>query len=205
MRHLAHALTLGLVSLIVSAPSGATTPKQQFQADSKAASARYGEDKKICASETNSSARMQCARDAKAEYDKAMAAAKAQMKAGATAGVSVKASAVSCKQCATVVSVQVTDKQGEGSAVGLIAGGVAGALLGRQLGGGSGKDVATVAGAAGGAYAGKKLEEKMKTSKVWNVLVEYGDGNKHTYTFDKDPGLVAGDHVKNADGSITRQ
>ncbi|HEY5849378.1 MAG TPA: glycine zipper 2TM domain-containing protein [Lysobacter sp.] len=42
-----------------------------------------------------------------------------------------------------------------GTAIGAVAGG----LLGNQIGGGSGKKIATVAGAAGGAYAGRKVQE----------------------------------------------
>ncbi|MGO4220426.1 glycine zipper 2TM domain-containing protein [Lysobacter sp. TAF61] len=42
-----------------------------------------------------------------------------------------------------------------GTAIGAVAGG----LLGNQIGGGSGKTIATVAGAAGGAYAGRKIQE----------------------------------------------
>jgi uncharacterized protein YcfJ len=37
-----------------------------------------------------------------------------------------------------------------------VLGGVAGAVLGRQVGGGSGRDVATVVGAVAGAYAGDR-------------------------------------------------
>jgi len=39
---------------------------------------------------------------------------------------------------------------------------VAGGLLGNQVGGGSGKTIATVAGAAGGAYAGRKIQENQQ-------------------------------------------
>ena len=50
----------------------------QLAADSKAALARYDSDKKLCNDETSSNARLQCRRDAKAEYDQALAAAKAK-------------------------------------------------------------------------------------------------------------------------------
>ena len=54
----------------------ATTPANpQFTADSRAAQARYDADKKLCNDETTSSARLQCRRDAKAEYDQAITAA----------------------------------------------------------------------------------------------------------------------------------
>lgn len=52
----------------------------------------------------------------------------------------------------------VTKKEwGKNAVTGTVLGGVAGGVLGHQVGGGSGKDVATVAGAAGGAYLGNKV------------------------------------------------
>lgn len=178
----------------------APTPKAQYAADSKKALARYEEDKKLCNDETSSNARLQCRRDAKAEYDKAIATAKAQL------GTSNNAQPVhaSCTDCGKVVSVHVTEKEGEGSAVGMLAGGAAGALLGNQLGGGFGKDLATVAGAVGGAYAGKEIEKRVKTHKVWTVGVQYNDGSKGSFEFKEDPGLAVGDAVKKAGDSIVR-
>ena len=61
------------------------TPKAQYSADSKAATARYTSDKALCNDETTSAARLQCRRDAKAEYDKAMAEAKARLSAASSA------------------------------------------------------------------------------------------------------------------------
>ena len=147
----------------------AMTPKAQYAADSKAAQSRYAADKKLCEDETSSAARLQCRRDAKFEYDKALASAKAQLAAATPASATPSSKAV-CPDCGKVTSVTETERKGEGSPVGLIAGGVAGALLGNQVGGGSGKSLATIAGAAGGAYAGKKVEEKMnwKQAQGWS-------------------------------------
>jgi outer membrane lipoprotein SlyB len=165
-------------------------PMSAFAADDalKAATARYESDKKLCAEESTSSARMQCLRDAKAEYEKA-----------------VGGKAAACKECGTVKSVTVEEKKGEGGPVGMIAGGVAGALLGNQIGSGTGRSVATVAGAAGGAYAGKKVEEHMRTTKVWAVHVRMDDGAEKTFHFEKDPGFKSGEAVKLSGGSIVRR
>ncbi len=55
----------------------------------------------------------------------------------------------------------VTHKEwGTNSVVGTVLGGAAGAAIGHQIGGGSGKDVATAAGAIGGAYAGNKVAKQ---------------------------------------------
>ena len=187
------------------------TPKARYAADSKEALTRYESDKKLCHDESSSGARLQCRRDAKAEYDQALAAAKADLATATKATVATKAAdgkpaptQVSCADCATVLAVKVGEKQGEGSPVGMIAGGVAGAVLGRQVGGGMGKDLATIAGAAGGAYAGKKIEEKIKTHKVWTVSVQYADGSKASFDFVQDPGLKAGDPVKKSGNTVIR-
>lgn len=56
------------------------------------------------------------------------------------------------------------DHQIAGTVIGAIAGGV----IGNQVGGGRGRDIATVAGAVGGGYAGKKIQQ--------------GQQNRNTYT-----------------------
>ncbi len=196
-------IAAGLLSSTAFAQSG-LSPKAQYAYDTKQANTRYADDKKLCTEETTSSARMQCLRDAKSEYDNAIIKAKAAQKAG-NSPAPVAQQAVICNDCGKVVAVNVTDKAGQGSALGLIGGGVAGALLGHQVGGGRGKDLATLAGAAGGAYAGNVVEGKMKASKVWTVTVEYENGNRADFNFEQDPGLAAGDRVKNAGNGIARR
>ena len=80
----------------------------------------------------------------------------------------------------------------------------AGALLGHQIGGGTGKDLATIAGAVGGAYAGKKIEERAKTHTVWTVSVQFEDGSKRSYEFAQEPGYRVGDAVKRSGDTISR-
>jgi hypothetical protein len=58
--------------------AGQTNGAWAATVDTKAAQARYESDKKLCNDETSSSARLQCRRDAKAEYDQAIAAAKSK-------------------------------------------------------------------------------------------------------------------------------
>lgn len=52
-----------------------------------------------------------------------------------------------------------------GTAIGAVVGG----LLGNQVGGGSGKKVATVAGAAAGGYAGNKVQENMQNGDTYTT------------------------------------
>ena len=183
--------------------------------ETKAAQARYESDKKLCNDETTSSARLQCRRDAKAEFDQAMAAARSKAApAPAPAATPVAAptatpapvpAEAACPDCGRVMAVAVTQKAGDASAVGVIAGGAIGAVLGNQIGGGFGKDLATLAGAAGGAYAGKIIEEKMKTHTVWTVSVHYANDSKTSFEFTADPGFQVGDWVRNSGNTIVRK
>lgn len=182
-----------------SALAADTTSKTSYDAAKKAASSRYAGDKKLCAEESSSGTRMQCLRDARAEYEIALAKAKKEH-AGAPA-----ASSRACAGCGRVLSVKTVEKEGKAGAVGMVAGGVAGALLGNQVGSGTGRTVATVAGAAGGAYAGNKIEQKMKTTKIWQVAVRFDNGDEKTFSFDKDPGFTAGTDIKANNDSITRR
>lgn len=157
-----------------------------------AAEKHYAEDRKLCSDEPSSTTRMQCLRDARAEYDKAINAA----------GHARAGNARTCAGCGKVLSVRLVEKEGEGSATGMVAGGLAGALLGNQIGKGSSRDIATLAGAAGGAYAGKVIEQKVKTVKRWDAAVRFDNGDERTYSFDKDPGFGAGTEVKASGNSI---
>jgi outer membrane lipoprotein SlyB len=201
----------------VTAVAQTTAPaKTQLTAQNKAALARYDSDKKLCNDEASSTARLQCRRDAKAEYDKALAEIKASAASAAVAPAPVpravpvavpapaSASVAVCAECGRVIAVSVTEKEGEGSALGLLGGGAAGALLGHQVGSGTGRTLATVAGALGGAYAGKKIEEKVKTHKVWIVSVQYDEGGRANFEFDRDPGLRVGDAVRKSGDTVLK-
>lgn len=163
----------------------------------QAAKARYEADRKLCADEPSPEARLQCRRDAQTVYDKALAS----LRKGT---YSTKPASVACADCGKVTAVHVVDKQGDSNAVGLIAGGVAGAVLGHQIGGGLGKDLATIAGAAGGAYAGKKVQENMNTTKVWQVSVTYTNGGSAKFDYAQDPGFKVGDAVKKSGNTLVR-
>lgn len=163
--------------------------------------ARYAEDKKLCAEESTSSARMQCLRDARAEYDKALVNAKANLKAANAQA----AASPACVDCGKVIAVKVLEKEGDGTPLGMIAGGVAGAVLGHQVGRGRGKDLATIAGAAGGAYAGHKIEQNARSSKSWVVTVRLESGEERNFNFDTDPGYASGDLVKLSGSGLVRR
>jgi outer membrane lipoprotein SlyB len=191
-RHATLALVVGLFT--------AGWGQAQTTADSKQAMTRYKEDQQLCNSEPTAASRMQCKRDAKTEYDNAMASAKARMGSNTSAATT----AASCPDCAQVVAVSQTEKAGEGSAVGMITGGVVGAVLGHQLGGGFGKDLATVAGAAGGAYAGKEIEKRTNTHKVWTVTVKMPNGHTSNFEYASHPEYRVGDMVRVENNKLSR-
>lgn len=208
MRLIPLAIPLAALLAVAGAQAQPPTPASTYAADTKAASERYRADLKLCDDETSPAARLQCRRDAKQEYDRLVGEAKAHRDAAsATAATTVAPQALpaACPDCGVVAEVSVTEKAGDSSALGLIAGGVGGALLGHQVGGGTGKDIATIAGAVGGAYAGKKIEEKVKTHKVWSVAVLYAGGSRQTFEFASDPGFKVGDRVRNSGKTIVRQ
>lgn len=194
------------------------TPRAAIDAAKKAATARYSDDKKLCAEENSSGARLQCLRDAKAEYTKALAKAKtAGAVNGSSAAVSASTAAKNmgpstaknvapvCAECGKVTASKIVEKKGESTPLGMIAGGVAGAVLGHQVGGGRGKDIATIAGAAGGAYAGHKIEENVRSTKSWVVSVHFDNGTDQDFSFAVDPGYATGDAVKLSGNSISKR
>lgn len=199
-------LALGTGSTIAATSAA----KSHYDAAKKEAAVRYAEDRKLCADETTSSIRMQCLRDAKTEYSKSLSAAAVTYKnaskpaSAVSATPAAKAAAV-CAECGKVTALKVVEKDGEGSPLGVIAGGVAGAVLGHQVGGGRGKDVATIAGAAGGAYAGHKIEQKARATKSWLISVHFEDGTDRDFSFATDPGFAAGDAVKLSNGTVVRR
>ena len=110
-----------------------------------------------------------------------------------------------CNECGTVTDVQTVKKEGEGSGAGMVIGGIAGGVLGHQVGSGRGKDVATVAGVAGGAYVGNEVEKKNKAATSYVVRVKMEDGSNRSFTFSNPTSYKAGDAVKVVDRKLVRR
>ncbi|HEX6319173.1 MAG TPA: glycine zipper 2TM domain-containing protein, partial [Burkholderiales bacterium] len=81
-------------------------------------------------------------------------------------------------------------------------GGVAGAVIGSQIGGGNGKKVMTVLGALGGAMAGKHIEKQARGTTRWEVDVRHDNGVQETVLSDVAPPYGAGDRVRVVDGRL---
>jgi uncharacterized protein YcfJ len=101
--------------------------------------------------------------------------------------------------------------------IGSVAGAVVGGVLGHQIGGGTGKDIATVAGAAGGGYAGNRIQKNLQdkntvtateqkcvtvydsTEKQSGYSVRYRlGGQERSVKMDHDPG----DRIPVRDGQL---
>ena len=110
-----------------------------------------------------------------------------------------------CSNCGVVESVRAIESKGDGSGIGAVAGGVTGALLGNQVGGGNGRTIATVAGAAGGAYAGNEIEKSTKKRISYRIRVRMADDSLRTVYQRAVPGVAPGDRVKIIDGSVVER
>jgi outer membrane lipoprotein SlyB len=110
-------------------------------------------------------------------------------------GARAKAFAL-CGHCGTVQDVKEIKRKGEGGAAGIVGGAVVGGLLGNQIGGGSGKTLATVGGAVAGGYVGNEVQKKVTSKSVWVTRVKMRDGSVRSFEQEPKPGWSAGTIVR---------
>ncbi len=108
-----------------------------------------------------------------------------------------------CVDCGVIEAINLVEVKGEGSYLGKIAGGLAGIVIGNQIGEGNTKTVAQVVGAAGGAYAGNEIEKRIKTAKHYEVVVRLENGGTQTITYAAQPPFAVGAKVKVDGGTLT--
>ncbi|MFC7514316.1 glycine zipper 2TM domain-containing protein [Herbaspirillum sp. GCM10030257] len=108
-----------------------------------------------------------------------------------------------CSSCGRVESVQAIQQPAQASGVGMVAGAVLGGVLGNQVGGGTGRKIATVAGAVGGGYAGNEVEKRTRSTTTYQVRVRMEDGQVRSFPFAQQPGWNTGDRVRVVDGQLT--
>lgn len=124
-------------------------------------------------------------------------------RAASSAPAKVAQAPAICHSCGRVESIQEIQQQAQGSGVGMVAGAVLGGVLGNQVGGGSGRKIATVAGAVGGGYAGNEIEKRTRATTTYNVRVRMEDGEVRTFPYAQQPGWSVGDRVRVVDGQLT--
>ncbi|MDD2720765.1 MAG: glycine zipper 2TM domain-containing protein [Gallionella sp.] len=86
---------------------------------------------------------------------------------------------------------------------GTVIGGIVGGVLGHQVGGGSGRDVATVAGAVGGAVIGHQIEKSNSQQDAYRIRVRLEDGSVLTVT-QAISDLRVGDRVRVNNNQVVR-
>ena len=99
-----------------------------------------------------------------------------------------------------------TQQAAQGSGVGAVIGGIAGGVLGHQIGGGTGRDLATIAGVAGGAIAGNSIEKNSQQQgrEVDRVSVQTDNGAVRDYEVSAAGALRIGDRVRIESGQLYR-
>ena len=114
-----------------------------------------------------------------------------------------QAEAAVCKSCGVVESVREVTTRGQGSGLGAGAGAVVGGLLGNQIGGGHGRQLATVAGAVGGAVVGNQVEGNMRATRSYTIKVRMEDGSLRTFHRSA-PNWQQGERVRVVKGQLRR-
>jgi outer membrane lipoprotein SlyB len=112
------------------------------------------------------------------------------------------AAAATCANCGVIESIRPVEVKGQGSGLGMVAGGITGALVGNQIGRGNGNTLATIAGAAGGVFAGNEIEKNMKKAVQYQVRVQMSDGSYRTSTLSTAPAFAVGDKVRVINGQV---
>jgi len=107
-----------------------------------------------------------------------------------------------CSNCGNVESVRAVKQRAEGSGLGAAGGAVIGGLLGNQIGGGSGRTIATAAGAIGGAVVGNQVEGNVKATTTYEIRVRLDDGTLRTFRQSSEPAWRSGDRVRIVKGRL---
>ncbi|MET1116105.1 MAG: glycine zipper 2TM domain-containing protein [Comamonas sp.] len=97
-----------------------------------------------------------------------------------------------------IETVRMQDSGGVGAG-GAIIGGVLGGLVGHNVGGGSGRTLATAAGVVGGALAGSAVQNHAgggSVRDIYRVTVEARDGGLRSFDYPNPPQLNIGDRVR---------
>lgn len=103
----------------------------------------------------------------------------------------------------TIQSVDMVPRS-QGIGLGTLAGAAVGGILGNQVGGGTGRTVATAAGAAGGAYVGNEVEKRRNAGEIYKVTIRMDDGTTQSFAQEAAPAVRQGDRVQITNGVLTK-
>src|ERR1700716_3055801 len=93
--------------------------------------------------------------------------------------------------------IEIIRKGDSNNLAGTIIGGIAGGLIGHQIGGGSGQTAATLLGGVGGAGAGNQVQQRSRgANETFRVTVRFENGATQTIRQDDISDLRTGDRVR---------
>ncbi len=105
-----------------------------------------------------------------------------------------------CAACGVVQSVQIVEVEARSGYPGPVVGGLAGVVLGSQIGEGSGSRLAGVLGAS--AYVTRESERRPAPGRRYEVTVRLSGGGVQAVTLERDPQLDVGARVRIIDGGL---
>src|SRR5688572_10888449 len=108
----------------------------------------------------------------------------------------IAASKPKCLDCGVISAINVVEVKGQGTGLGAVGGGAAGAVVGHEVVDGKHQTLATVAGAAVGAIAGHEIEKHARTKKRFDLSVRMDDGTTKTASTETEPVLKVGQRVR---------
>jgi outer membrane lipoprotein SlyB len=101
--------------------------------------------------------------------------------------------------------IEVIRKGDSNNIAGTIIGGIAGGLIGHQIGGGSGQTAATIVGGVGGAVAGNQIQQRTRgANETFRVTVRFENGATETIRQDDISDMRTGDRVRVEGGRVYR-
>jgi len=114
--------------------------------------------------------------------------------------VEIQKPAVKPGRFGTVAAVREVEVKGDANGVGAVGGGVAGAVLGHNIG--DHNKIVTVLGAAGGALLGNQIEKTARATKQWELTVNFDDGSSQVVKSATQPVWHQGDRVRLYEGQL---
>jgi outer membrane lipoprotein SlyB len=110
---------------------------------------------------------------------------------------------LACASCGTIENVREVKQAGEAKGIGAVAGGLGGAVVGKQFGKGNGSTALAVLGAVGGAFAGHQIEKQVRSTTAYEVTVRMEDGSTRTVQQATPPAWRMGERVRVNGDSIS--
>ena len=108
-----------------------------------------------------------------------------------------------CNSCGVVRSVTAVTQEGRATGAGAVIGGIVGGVAGNQVGGGSGKKIATAAGVIGGALLGNDIEQNRNATSQYEVVIDMENGSQQYIMVPNPAGINPGSRVTVNGGNIS--